>query len=114
MLSAVDALDNANFVKTFATEFELDAGMLESELGELTNTVLYTGGDDEVLRFVLLENEPHALYIVLGIAPVAEAVHIAQVEAVLQALADAGSSEGDLTGDEGLATALTLVVEQNT
>ena len=35
-------------------------------------------------------------------------------EAVLQALANAGGSKGNLTGDEGLTTTLTLVIKQNT
>ena len=78
--------------------------MTEGELVELADGVLHSGGNDEVLGTVVLQDEPHALYIVLGIAPVAEAVHIAQVEAVLQALADAGGSKGDLAGDEGLTT----------
>ena len=80
--------------------------MLEGELGELTDTVLNAGGNHEVLRLVVLEDEPHALYVVAGIAPVAERVEVAQVEAVLQTLADAGCGKGDLAGDEGLATAL--------
>ena len=87
--------------------------MFESELGELADGVLHTGGNDKVLGTVVLQDEPHTLHIVLGIAPVAEAVHIAQVEAVLQTLTDAGSSKGDLAGDEGLASALALVVEQD-
>ena len=87
--------------------------MAEGELGELADGVLYTGGDDEVLGTVVLQDEPHALYIVAGIAPVAQGVQVAQVETLLQALADAGGGKGDLAGDEGLAPALALVVEQD-
>ena len=47
--------------------------------------VLYAGGNDKVLGLAVQQDEPHALYIVAGIAPVAKGVHIAQVQAVLQA-----------------------------
>ena len=104
---------NTPLIKTFSFELEFNAGIPEGQLGELADGVLYTGSNHEVLRRVVLQDEPHALHIVLGIAPVAEAVHIAQVEAVLQALADAGGGKGDLAGDEGLATALALVVEED-
>ncbi len=87
---------------------------MEGQLAELTHGVLLTGGDDEILRLVVLQNQPHALHIVLGIAPVAQAGQVAQVELILLALRDAGGSQRDLAGDEGLAAALGLVVEQDT
>ena len=87
--------------------------MAEGELGELADGVLHAGGDDKVLGTVVLQDEPHALYIVASIAPVAKGVKVAQVEALLQALADAGGGKGDLAGDEGFAPALALVVEQD-
>ena len=46
--------------------------MVEGELGELTHRVLHACRNNEVFRFLLLEDEPHALYVVLGITPVAE------------------------------------------
>ena len=86
---------------------------MEGELGKLADAVLNARGDDEVLGLAGLEDEPHTLDVVLGVAPVAEGVEVAEVEFVLQALGDAGGGEGDLTGDEGLATALALVVEED-
>ena len=61
----------------------------------------------------MLQHEPHALDIVTGIAPVAQGTEIPEVELVLLASGDTSSGEGDLAGDEGLATALTLVVEED-
>jgi len=109
----VKSFNNTYFIKTFALEFELYAGVFEGQVGELADTVLHAGGDDEVLGLVVLQDQPHALHIVLGIAPVTEAVQVAQVEAVLQALADAGSGQRDLPRDEGLASALAFVVEED-
>ena len=75
--------------------------------------MLLAGGDDKVLRLLLLHNEPHALYIVLGIAPVPEGIHISQLQVILQALGDAAGGQGDLPGDEVLPPALRLMVEQD-
>ena len=107
--SLVDAL----LVGTFAFELQFDAYALEGVVAELADRVLNAGGDDEVLGLLLLQDEPHALHVVLGVAPVAQAAEVAQEELLLLALLDAGSCQRNLTGDEGLAAALTLVVEED-
>ena len=86
---------------------------MEGALGELTYGVLLTCGDDEVLGGVVLQHKPHALDIVTGIAPVAQGTEVPEVELVLLASGDTSSGEGDLAGDKGLATALTLVVKED-
>ena len=48
--------------------------------------VLLAGGDDEVLRLVLLQHQPLRLDVVAGMAPVAQGVEVAEVQAVLEAL----------------------------
>ena len=75
--------------------------------------MLLTGGDNVVVRGLLLQNQPHAFHIVPGIAPVPEGIHIAKLQMVLQALGNASGSQRDLSGDEVLAPALRLVVEEN-
>ena len=104
---------NTLLVDAFPFPTELDAGMMESEGGELTYGMLHACGDDEVFRGVVLEDEPHAFYIILGIAPVAKRIEVAEIEAVLFALSDTGSSKGDLAGDEGLASAFGLMIEED-
>ena len=111
MVGAADA--DALLVLGFALPLEFDAEIVEGELGKLADAVLHARGDDEVLGLAGLEDEPHTLDVVLGVAPVAEGVEVAEVEFVLQALGDAGGGEGDLARDEGLATALALVVEED-
>ena len=76
--------------------------------------MLLTSSDDEVLGGVVLQHEPHALDIVTGVAPVAQGTEVPEVELVLLSCCDTSSSQSDLTSDEGLATALTLVVEEDT
>ena len=86
---------------------------MESQCGKLTHGVLFTGGDDEILWLVVLQDEPHALHIILGVAPIATARQIAKIEFLLLPLLDAGCGERNLSGHKGLATALTLMIEQN-
>ena len=104
---------NTLLVDSFAFPSELDAGMMESEGGELAYGMLHASGDDEVFRGVVLEDEPHAFYIILGISPVAKRIEVAEIEAVLFALGDTGSCKGDLAGDEGFASAFGLVIEED-
>ena len=104
---------DALLVLGFALPLEFDTDIVEGELGKLADAVLHARGDDEVLGLAGLEDEPHTLDVVLGVAPVAEGVEVAKVEFVLQTLGDAGGGEGDLARDEGLATALALVVEED-
>ena len=108
---AADA--DALLVLGFALPLEFDADIVEGELGKLADAMLHSRGDDVVLGLAGLEDEPHTLDVVLGVAPVAEGVEVAEVKFVLQALGDAGGGEGDLARDEGLAAALALVVEED-
>ena len=87
---------------------------MESQLGELTDRVLLTGSNDEILWLLCLENQPHALYVILRITPVAERIQVTEIELALLALLDTGCSQRNLAGNESLATALTLMVEENT
>ena len=111
VVGAADA--DALLVLGFALPLEFDADIVEGELGKLADAVLHARGDDEVLGLAGLEDEPHTLDVVLGVAPVAQGVEVAEVEFVLKPLGDAGGGEGDLARDEGLATALALVVEED-
>jgi len=69
--------------------------------------------DDVVLGLGLLQHAPHRVHEVLGVAPVALGLEVAEVELVLQAVLDAAYGAGDLARDKGLAAALALVVEQD-
>jgi len=52
-------------------------------------------------------------HIVFGVAPVAQRIQVAHVQAAFQALGDVGEPARDLARDEGFATARAFVVEQN-
>ena len=107
--SNVDAL----FVHAFAFPAEFNACMVERESRKFTDGVLYAGCDHEVFGLVVLQNEPHAFHVVLGVAPVAKAVEVAEVQAILLALGNAGCGERNLAGHEGFATAFRFMVEED-
>ena len=52
-------------------------------------------------------------HVILGVAPIAQRIHIAQIEAVLEVQLDARERPRDLARDEGLAAQWRLMVEQD-
>ena len=104
---------DSGLVDPLAMELQLHPGAPERMVGELPHAVLHSRGDDEVLGPVVLEDKPHALDVVLGVAPVTERAQVAEVETVLKTLCDPCGGEGDLSCDERLAPPLGLVVEQD-
>ena len=87
--------------------------MVKRQRGKVAHGVVFARGDDEVLGSLLLEDEPHTLDVVLGVAPVAEGVEIAEIEFVLESLCDAAGRQGDLSCHEVLSAPLALVVEED-
>ena len=105
--------DNPYFIDAFPLPAQGDAEFRSGGVDEVTHGVLHPGGDDEVFRLVLLEHEPLHFHVIAGMAPVAQGVQVAEVEAVLQAEGDAGDGAGDLAGDEGFAAQRGFVVEED-
>lgn len=87
--------------------------MFGAPADELAYAVLHAGGDDEIFRLVLLQHHPLHAHVVLGVAPVAQRIDVAHVQAAFQPLGDVGEAAGDLAGDEGFATARAFMVEQD-
>ena len=82
-------------------------------LSKLAYGVEFASGNDKVIRLVLLKNQPHALHIVAGIAPVATGIEIAEIQFVLKSGRDAGHGKRDFARHECFASPLALVVEEN-
>ena len=76
--------------------------------------MLLAGRNDKVLRLLLLHNQPHTLHIILGIPPVAQGIHIAKLQMILDSLCDSARRKGNLPGDKILSTTLRFMVEQDT
>ncbi len=71
------------------------------------------GAYNVVIRFILLEHEPHGFDIVSGIAPIPFGVQVAHSELIVQAQFDAGYAMGHLTGGELQASPWRFVVEKD-
>ena len=61
----------------------------------------------------MLQDQPHTFDVILGISPVATCIQITQIQFVLFALCDTCGSKRNFTGNECLATAFALVIEQD-
>ena len=70
-------------------------------------------GQDVVVWRIALQDAPHALHVVPGVAPVALGVEVAEVGLFLQAQRDPRHRAGDLARHERLAPARALVVKQD-
>ena len=103
----------SDFVDAFAFPTQSDSGMLECQRSELTYSMLHAGSDDEIFGSLVLQYQPHALHIILGISPVAEAVEVAEQQLLLLALCNARGCQRDLAGNERLTAALRLVIEED-
>jgi hypothetical protein len=104
---------HADLVQALPAPFDRGADLGEGRLDELAHGVALPGRQDVVVGFRALQHPPHALDIVAGMAPVAHRVEVAEVEPILAAGRDRGDAAGDLAGDEGLAAARALVVEED-
>ena len=104
---------DSSFVHALAFPAEIYACMVERERRKFTHCVLHAGRNHEVFGFVVLQNEPHAFHVILGVTPVAEAVEVAEVQAILLALSNAGGGERNLAGHEGFAAAFGFVVKED-
>ncbi len=93
---AIDAF----LVGTHAPPLQLDAGAAEGVRAEFPHRVHLTRGDDEVIGLVVLQDEPHALDEVRGVAPIALGRQVAEEEAILPAMDDVRDGQRDLARDE--------------
>src|SRR4051794_33604798 len=85
----------------------------EAVFGEVADRVGSAGGQDEIVRFVVLQHTPHTLHVLGCEPPVTNCVEVAQVDVLLDAEADPGRGPCQLAGHERLPTARRLVVEQD-
>ena len=109
----VDCSSRGDFLFTFTRKREFDTGFAGSESDKVAYGNLLAGGDDKVVGDFLLEHHPLHADEVLGMAPVAPGIHVAEEQAAFEALGDIGDATGDFAGDEGFATARGLVVEED-
>src|SRR5579863_1406255 len=77
--------------------------MTKCALDEFANRMRFSGRENVVVRFGLLQDAPHALDIVPRMAPVSLGAQVSEIETLLKAEFDRGDGACDFAGDEGLA-----------
>src|SRR5262252_1724387 len=85
----------------------------ERDVQHLAHAVRLAGGDDVIVGLVVLQHHPHRLDVVAREAPVALGVQVAEVQLLLQPVANAGGGPGDLAGDERDPAPRRFVVEED-
>ncbi|CTT57508.1 Uncharacterised protein [Escherichia coli] len=109
-----DGNHNALLFNTRAFKAQFDAQLCRRHFHELTYGVLNAGSNNEIFWLFLLQHHPLHFYVVFGMAPVTQGIHIAEVQARLQPLGDVGDCAGNFAGNEGFAAARGFMVEENT
>src|SRR5918999_704890 len=87
----------------------VEPDMVEGDPHQVANRMGLARGDHEVVRLVVLEHEPHGLDVVLGVAPIALGIEVAEGELLLKPELDGSRAVGDLAGDKLEPTALRVV-----
>jgi hypothetical protein len=101
-------------VDALTDPLESDTNGSEGLLAKLLDGVRLTSGKNKVIGDLLLEHEPHALNVVLCVAPITLGVEVTKVNGVLETTVDTGDGTSDLTGHESRTTPGGLVVEKDT
>ena len=92
---------------------ERNPGLVEGDLDARPNRIRYACGDDEVLRGVVLQHQPHRTDVVAGVAPVTLSVEVAERQLVDQSEFYRGCVPGDLPGNELESASGALMVEED-
>jgi len=85
----------------------------ERDLEELPHAVCFSGRNYVVVRFFLLEHQPHGFDVFFRVTPVAAGVKVAKAQLVLYAGKDSGHGHCDFSGDEGFAAPWRFMIEQD-
>eukprot|EP00976_Prorocentrum_cordatum_P060052 1175741-Prorocentrum_minimum.AAC.2 len=105
--------DIAHLIDIIPSPADGQAYAAESDLAKLAHGTRAARADDEIVRLVVLKNEPHRHHVVTGVPPVPLRVDVTQEQALLEAVFDPCHRPRDLPGHEVVPAARALVVEEN-
>jgi len=71
----------------------IKAGVGKGNLQKFADAVGFVGGNDIIVRPILLQHEPHGLDVFLGVTPVALGIEVAEIDLVLKAERDRGCQD---------------------
>src|SRR5450756_1252583 len=90
-------------IRTLTLPCQGDTGPLECHFHKLAHGMRLARRNHVIIRSVLLQYEPHCLYVFLGISPISLCIHIAKIYTILQTFDDTSHRHGHLARDKRLA-----------
>src|SRR5688572_23423835 len=87
--------------------------MAEGDFDELSDGMADSGGDDVVIRDVLLQHHPHRADVITRKAPIALRIEVAERKGIGQAEFDLRDAVRDFAGNELQAASRRLMVEED-
>src|SRR4029079_17434252 len=87
--------------------------LCKSEFDKVTHRVAFASSQNIIIRLRVLQHEPHSLYEVACVTPIAPSVEVTHVKLVLKPKLDRSNGASDLAGYKGLASQWTFMVEEN-
>src|ERR1051326_7622885 len=91
----------------------IKAGVVERGLEEFADRMGFVGGDHVIIRFLLLEHEPHRFDVFFGVTPVAFGLEVSEEKLVLQPGFDVSNGAGDFACHKRFAPAGRFMIEEN-
>src|SRR3989338_1072934 len=86
--------------------------MLGGFFRELPHGMSFIGGQEVIVRLVLLEYKPHTFHKVFGVTPISFGVQIAQIKPFFFAQFYARQTSGYFSGNESFSPARRLMIEK--
>ena len=105
--------NGAGFVHTLALPAQANTQLCGCRIDKIAHRKLTAGGDNKVIRLLLLQHKPLHFNVILGMTPVTFGIHIAQEQTILKAKHHTRHGAGDLAGHKGFTTDGRFVVKQN-
>jgi hypothetical protein len=85
----------------------------ECLLDELAHRMSFASRQNIIVRFVLLQDQPHPFSIITRMAPVSFGIKIAEKQSVLKPVRDRGDRTRDFPCDESFPSDRAFVVKQD-
>src|ERR1700693_5201400 len=105
------------WAKEFRINFDpfpiIQSQMRKGNFTELAHGMAFSGGDYIIVRLRLVQQSPHGLYILPGMAPITLGLEVAQAEFLAQAEFDTSQLRGNFSSHKLNAAAWRLVIEKN-
>src|SRR3989338_8415143 len=104
---------NALLLESLTLPYDIHSQVRPNFFGELSHRMSFSRCNDKIIRFLLLENPPYRLHVILRIAPVPFCVEIAQLQDRLNSKFNSRETHRYLARNKRNSAPLGFMVEQN-